>query len=306
MALNAAPDPAAPRNAGPGWGYGFLRRADRVLPNRLFDFLLGAGTWVAVATMPAERRHSRDYLTLMLGRRAGIHEVWRHFFTFVRMFMLRLRLAEGLAHECRALPGSEDFLALMATDRPTLFGTFHVGNSDLLGFFLQQFNRRVFMVRMRVGNSPDTEHLAKRFAPWVTFIWVNEPHSLLFALKEAVQSGGSIALKCDRPDHTAKLEAFDFLGARRLFPFTVYHLALMFRQPVVFCVSVPGPAGESLVHASTVFEPDGGSKAGNLARAHAHFQGFLARVEALLRANPYLWFNFKPLNPPAPAGPLAC
>ena len=30
-------------------------------------------------------------------------------------------------------------------------------------------------------------------------------------------------------------------------------------------------------------------------RARAHFQGFLRRVEAHLRAHPYHWLNFLPL-----------
>ena len=38
------------------------------------------------------------------------------------------------------------------------------------------------------------------------------------------------------------------------------------------------------------------------ARAHEHFQNFLRQVEGLLREQPYLWFNFTPLNPPAPTG----
>ena len=94
-----------------------------------------------------------------------------------------------------------------------------------------------------------------------------------------------------------------FLGARRLFPFTIYHLALMFRRPVAFCVGVPGAEGESLVHGSPVFEPDDGPKAENLARARAHFQGVLSHLESLLRAQPYFWLNFTPLNPVAAAGP---
>jgi predicted LPLAT superfamily acyltransferase len=210
---------------------------------------------------------------------------------------LRLRVAEGREHRCRLLPGCDDFMALMASGRPALLGTFHFGNSDLLGFFLRRFQREIYMIRLRVGNSADTDHLAARFAPWVKFIWVNESENLLFALKQAAQSGASIALKCDRPEHSAKLEAFDFLGAKRLFPVTIYHLALLFRQPVVFCVSAPGATDESLLYASSVFEPDDGAKSANLMRAHAHFQTFLAQVEALLRTNPSLWFNFTPLNP---------
>jgi predicted LPLAT superfamily acyltransferase len=292
------------RNAGPNWGYAFLARADRFVPAWLLEPGLKLGTWVAVATMPSERRHSRDYLRQIFQREPTLREIWKHFFTFTEMFMLRLRIAEGRPHRCRALPSCDEFSALMASGRPALLGTFHFGNSDLLGFLLGEFKRHVHMVRLRVENSRDTARLYRQFGEWVTFIWVNDHRNLLFALKEAAQSGGSIALKCDRPDYSAKLEPFQFLGAQRMFPFTIYHLALMFDQPVVLCVSVPGAEDESLVHSSPVFEPGHRSKEENLARARAHFQDFLTHLETLLRENPYVWFNFTPLNPVAlPATP---
>ncbi len=274
MELTALSQPP-PRNAGPNWGYVFLRRAARWLPVPVFNALLAVGVGVAVMFMPEQRRNSRDYLTVMLGRRPTAREIWRHFYSFTQMFMLRLRLAEGRAHRCREHPDCAAFRALMKSDRPALLGTFHFGNSDLLGFLLRDFGRHVYMIRLHMGNSADTRHLAERFAEGVTYIWVNESENLLFALKTAAQSGSSIALKCDRPAHSAKLEAFEFLGAWRQFPFTIYHLSLMFRLPVVFCVSVPDGADASCVHGTPVFEPDDRSKEDNLARARIHFQEVL-------------------------------
>ena len=62
----------ARRNPGPSWGYRFMRLADRALPEALFRPLRRAGTWVAVAAMPRERRCSREYLRAVLGREASI------------------------------------------------------------------------------------------------------------------------------------------------------------------------------------------------------------------------------------------
>src|SRR5579862_1697029 len=99
MALE--PDPAnAPRNPGPSWGYRFLRIADRVLPESFFRSLRSLGTWIAVVFMPAQRRASRDYLALVLGRPARIAEVHRHFFEVCETLMLRLRVADGRPHLC--------------------------------------------------------------------------------------------------------------------------------------------------------------------------------------------------------------
>jgi predicted LPLAT superfamily acyltransferase len=256
---------------------------------------------VALANMPVQRAHSRAYLRAINGREPSLREVFRHFFAFEEFLMLRLRVARGLAHRGELAADATGFKELLVTNEPAFLGTFHFGHSDLTGFLLgRQERRRVFMVRQRVGNSHDTEVLGAQFAAWVSFIWVNEPENLLFALKEAVAAGGTVALKCDRLEFSAKTEAFDFLGAKRLFPFKIYHLALIFRRPVVLCVGRPAGEGLSTVHSSPAFRPDASGKAANLARARVHFQEFLTRVEAFLREDPYLWLNFTPLNPPAP------
>lgn len=303
----ANPSPTTPgavpaaRNPGPSWGYRFLCLCDAVLPEFIFRPLRKMGTWVALANMPVQQAHSRAYLTALTGRAPSRREIFRHFLAFEEFLMLRLRVARGQAHRGELAPDAHGFRTLLATGEPALLGTFHVGHSDLTGFLLgRQEHRRVFMVRQRVGNSHDTDVLGARFAQWVTFIWVNEPGNLLFALKEAVAAGGSVALKCDRLEFSAKTEAFNFLGARRVFPFTIYHLALIFRLPVVLCVALPAGPGKSIVHSSDLFRPDDASKAANLARARTHFQAFLAKLEEFLRADPSLWFNFTPLNPPAP------
>jgi predicted LPLAT superfamily acyltransferase len=298
------PSPVPPRNPGPNWGYRFLTATDQVLPRWLFNFLLGLGTWVSVAAMPGQRAHSRTYLRRILGRPPSGREVWRHFFTFALALMRKLRSADGQAYHCTMDPGAEAFGALMRGGRPALLGTFHLGDADLLGFMLGQFRSHVYMIRLQMENSPEMQSLAREFGDCVRFIWVNETENLLFALKDAIQSGGSVAMQCDRPDYSAKLEPFEFLGERRLFPFTIYHLALIVRLPVIFCLGIPvGTDGGSVVHSSPVFEPDNGSKRANLARAHAHFQAFLGQVETQLQRDPFLWFNFTPLNPVAPPPP---
>jgi predicted LPLAT superfamily acyltransferase len=290
--------PIPPRNPGPSWGYQFLRGCDAVLPELVFRPLRWLGTWVAMLGMPAQRAHSRAYLKALTGRDPTWRDVLRHFFAFEEFLMLRLRVARGQPHRGDLAPDAVGFRQLLASGEPALLGTFHVGHSDLTGFLLgRQEHRRVYMVRQHVGNSHDTEILGAQFAAWVTFIWVNEVENLLFALKDAVAAGGSVALKCDRLEFSAKTEVFSFLGARRRFPFTIYHLALIFRRPVVLSVGLPAGPGHSIVHSSPLFVPDAAGKAANLARARVHFQEFLTQVEGMLREAPELWFNFLPLNP---------
>lgn len=296
MALKPASD-GPPRNPGPSWGYQFLRLADRVLPEPLFRGLRAAGTWVAVCAMPRQRGFSRAYLRVVLGREPSACDVFRHFFSVCEALVLRLRVANGRPHRCVLGPGAEDFARWLASDSPVLLGTFHIGNSDLTGFMLAgQEHRSVRIVRQQVGNSHDTEALAARFGDRIRFVWVNEPGELLFALKEACASADAVAMQCDRPDHSSRSEPFEFLGASRPFPFAIYHLALIFGRPVILSFGAPSGPGRSVVHGSPMFEPrQGEPRDAALARARGHFQDFLRRVEAHLRANPYQWLNFQAL-----------
>jgi predicted LPLAT superfamily acyltransferase len=292
-----------PRNPGPNWGYGFLLWAERWWPRWIFRPALMAGAWVGLAAMPGPRAHSRRFLAVVLGRPPRLIEVWRHFYAFTDSLMLKLRAGRGVPVRSTLEPGNAAaFDALVRSGRPALFGTFHFGHGDLLGFLLGAHGRRVTIVRLRVGNSTDTQLLGQRFADDVSFLWVNQTASLLLELKAALEAGQSLAMKCDRLEFSAKAEAFRFLGAQRLFPFTIYHLAVLFDRPVVFCLAWPGDARDELaVRASPVFTPDpAAGRDVNLQAARTHFQGVLDQLETLVRQHPLLWFNFLPLNPEAP------
>lgn len=293
-----AATPEGVRNPGPGWGYQFLRITDFVLPEVLFRPLRAIGTAIAVFGMRKQRRHSREYLRAILGREPRWLEVCRHFFAFEEALMQRLRVANGRPYPCKFMPGSEAFREWYEKGGPVFLGTFHVGVSDLQGFQLGGMNKgRIYLVRLRVGNSHDTERLSARFGGGLEFIWVNQPSEMLFALKDAARSQHAIALQCDRVDFSAKTAAFDFLGAKRWFPVTIYHLSFIFGRPVIFSVGLPGP-GHSWLHASPRFEPrPGESREAGMKRAHEHFQAFLTQLEGILREHPYQWFNFIPLNP---------
>lgn len=295
----AAPWSAPARNPGPSWGYAFLQWCDRWLPGGCFAFGVRVGVGIAVLGMPRQRRRSREYLALVLGRAPTGADVFRHFHAFAQVLLTKLRAAGGTPHRCEVAPdGRAGFFALARDPAPALFGTMHLGHSDLLGYLLADFRKRVSIVRLRVGNSRDTRELGRRFGAWVEFLWVNEPANIPFALKDALARGCSVALQCDRPEFSARLEPFAFLGARRRFPFTLYHLAFVFGAPVILCVGLPAGRDATCIHASPVYRPTG-DRAADRARAREHFQAFLAQIEALLRAHPYQWFNFGPLNPPA-------
>ncbi|MGZ0654593.1 hypothetical protein ACWPKS_03210 [Coraliomargarita sp. W4R72] len=253
--------------------------------------------------MPRQRCHSREYLEVVLGRQVRLRDCFTHFLALTDSLVYKLQIGRDptIADFRLSEQGnSEAFMSLVKSDRQALFGTFHVGHSDLLGCMLSSFDRRIRMVRERVGNAHDLELLQRIFGDSVEFVWINEGESMLFALKSVADDGVSLALQCDREEHGSRHQVFDFLGARRRFPVTIYHLAFLFKMPVAFSFGIPINEHTTEVVCSDVFDPTGENKREVLAAGYEHFQGVLTILEQALHEHPFAWFNFLPLNSDEP------
>ena len=248
--------------------------------------------------MPRQRRYGSVYWKALTGEKPTITDQYRHFRSFMDSLVLKLQAGRGKFPEFTFAEDAhkEAFIELCRSPSPALFGTFHVGHSDIMGCMLKDFGRHVAMVRHRVGNSRDTDVMADAFAGNLRFLWINDPAEFIFNLKDAIQRGESIAIQCDRTEFSSKTDHFAFLGKRRVFPLTIYYLAELFRCPVVF--SFTGPlqkSGSIEVHTTKVFTP-GSDRKENIAAGRRHFQEVLTQLEAHLKRHPGLWFNFGPLN----------
>lgn len=297
MAVRQLERPAV--NPGPSWGYSAIVFFDRWLPRPLFDFVVSIGVWIGLVFMPKQRRNSQDYLTVVSGARPGVNEIYRHYRTFTESLITKLTLEHRGFPEFvfSELSHEQAFRELCASPQQVLFGTFHVGYSDMIGCLLTRFDRKVSLVRLKVGNSLDTDMLGRLFAGQVNFIWINEPEEFLFSIKSAVERGESLALQCDRIDAGGRQEPFQFLGKKRLFPMTIYFLSSIFNMPVVFSFTGPAANGQPIsVFTSPVFHPQG-SQSSVLEAGRIHFQEVLFMLESHLHKYPNLWFNFLPLNP---------
>ena len=329
------------RNPGPEGSYAWIRFSLRRMPGWFNRAGMDIGTWVAWLTLPRQRACSREYLRLVLGgtvkgggrkaegiqhrdtedtetgrvekeerrgasecvrREPGAMDLWRHMRAYTEYLIMRLGVCNGEEPQVRFAAGEGDELrAFLTAGKAALYGTMHMGHSDMLGFYLTRLGGRVCMIRKKVGNSEDVDRLAERYGAGVSFIWINDWSRLVLAMNDALREGKSLALQCDRPEYSSKKEGFEFFGERRLFPFTIYHLAIMHGLPVVMSFAVPAEDAPNVteVHVLPLFQPKPGPehREENFAAARAHFQSFLSRMELQLRRTPFLWFNFTPLNP---------
>jgi len=286
------------RNPGPPLGYECLEIADRWLPPAVFKAGVRAGCQLAVSLMPERRANSEAYLRQISGNPAHRSEVVEHFSVFTESILERLRLSRGICPRF-FLPESNhsrEFEALCRSPRPVLFGTFHVGQSDILGCMLSDFGRRVALVRHRVANARDTRTMEAVFADKVKVLWINDSADFLYRFREAIDEGFSIGLQCDRVEYGGRVTAFHFLGAQRSFPTTIYRLSRIVGLPVAFAFAgQPERDRGTPVIAGPIFYPEDRADFGPASAAH--FQQVLTGLENYLKDHPFLWFNFGPLNP---------
>jgi predicted LPLAT superfamily acyltransferase len=297
---------AGDRNPGPEGSAAMIGWSLQNMPGWFNRAALRVSAFIAQWTLHRQRACSREYLRLILGREPSQREVWTHFFAFGTYLILRVQVCHGRTEPRLRFAESDgdDLRARIHSGGATLYGTMHLGHSDLVGFFLGQLGERVYIVRKQVGNSEDTERLARLYAQHVSFIWINDWSRLVLAMNDALREGRSIGLQCDRLEYSSKRESFQFLGERRLMPFTIYHLAIMHGFPVSMSFAVPDEEDPqtTVVHMQPLFHPRADlGRQENFEAARVHFQQYLDRVEAQLRRTPYLWFNFTPINPPASA-----
>lgn len=190
----------------------------------------------------------------------------------------------------------EAFENLCRSGKSAIFGTFHVGHSDMMGCMLRDFSRRVCMVRLKVRNSFDTDEMERIFGDTIRILWINDYSEFLFSLKEALQGGESLAIQCDRSEYSSRTVPLKFFGESRQFPMTIYYLSHMFQCPVVF--SFTGPledSGRISVTTSEVFEPLE-SRNDHLHAGALHYQQVVDSLEKHLTRHPELWFNFIPME----------
>jgi predicted LPLAT superfamily acyltransferase len=281
------------RNPGPVGGYHLLLFFHRVLPGPIFRLCVAAGSFIAMLGMPAQRRSSREYLSIALGRKATLRDVHRHFNTFAHTLIFRLLVGNSKDTRLRGPDWhGEEFMNLVRSGRQLLYGTFHIGCSDLLGYALSDGFCPVYMIRLRVANSHDTERFEQSYKG-VTMLWANNPDEVTLGIHKAIGEGASLTMQCDRPEFSTRYAEFDFLGQRRAFPVTIYHISAIYQLPVVFCFAVYN--GDHVeTYAPKPFFPEGTRKA-IIKAGHEHFQQVLRDVETLLRKNPCHWFNFGPV-----------
>jgi predicted LPLAT superfamily acyltransferase len=296
-----------------GWSGAAERGSSSLLGIMLWTALhLGAGfssllllpisSWF-LATSPASRAASRDYLTRALGRPAGLFDVARHFHSFAcaildRVFLLTGRTG-GFSIETTGL---EHLTSILGRGRGCVLMGAHLGSFEVLRTLSRHSPVPVWALMFR-RNAGALTGLLDRLSPSLrdSIIEIGDTTSML-QVREALERGEIVGILADRTPPGHRQVVVPFLGSPAGFPAGPFILAATLGVPVVLFHGVRigrrryairfTPFADRLVLRRASRSADLTKAVGRYARA----------VELGCRAYPFNWFNFFPFWEPAAYG----
>jgi len=231
---------------------------------------------------PRARRASRAYLGRALGRRAGLADLYRHFYSFAatvldRVYLLNERF-DLFDLEVRGAPAAGPVLLLGA----------HLGSFEALRAPGRRATGGRLAIVMYEDNARMLNEALAAISPSATqdVIALGRIDSML-RVRDWLADGGVVGVLGDRGLHDEDAQAVPFLGAPARFPLGPLRMAAMLRCRVVFMAGLYLGGNRYALD----FEPIADFSSAPPA-PQAALASYVACLERHCRAAPYNWFNF--------------
>ncbi|HUR39909.1 MAG TPA: acyltransferase [Verrucomicrobiae bacterium] len=250
--------------------------------------------WFIVTDAEA-RRVSKRYLSRVLGREAGLADVWHHIFTFASVTLDRILMALGGFTDLELVEDRDarERHVTYSSERGSLLFVSHLGSFEAL--------RVVGTGRARMKFLLDDEHHRKltsllgTLSPELaaTIIPAAQPGpALALAIRQALDEGYRVGMMVDRPRAGEKTVRVPFFGADAAFPAGPWALAAALQARVMlgFCVFRGGRTYEG--HFELFTEKFDLPRAHRAAGIEQAVRRYAARLEHHAKSAPYNWFNF--------------
>jgi len=240
------------------------------------------------------RRASRDYLGRVLGRRAALGDVLRHYHSFASTLHDRLYLATGKIGEFDVtVEEGGEVGRWLAGERGCILLGSHLGSFEILRARGNAQHARPVNVVMHVDHAAKTSRVLRSIAPQLDarVIALGQPQSLL-RVEECLARGEVVGILGDRVWSNERTLSCDFLGAPARFPLGPLLLAGLVRAPVIlfFGLYRGGRRYEiRLEPFAERIELDRGKREESV---EPWVRRYAARLEEHCRLAPYNWFNF--------------
>ena len=292
---------------GGRWPIRLIGAVGRHCPRALTGLLLYPITLYFLVVRGVERRASRDYLSRVLPRPAGLWQVARHIHTFAATILDRVYLLggrdQGYAIDSH---GTEVLLAALGQGRGALLFGAHIGSFDALRAFGRQRPDITIRVLLDVAHNPSISELLAELDPQLAAGIIDagqDGPAIVLAVAQALEQGALVALLVDRAGPGEAGVMAPLLGSPARFAAMPWLLAASLKVPVVLGFGLY----TGYCRYRMVFEPFADTlhiprrERGELLPQLV--QRYAARLQHQLQQQPYNWFNFYefwhvPANPP--------
>lgn len=238
---------------------------------------------------PEGRRASRAFLRRALGRRPGLSDIYRHYFTFACTLLDRVYLLAGRTDVLSVELTGED---LLPRDGCLLVGA-HLGSFDVMRVLAEQDPGADVRVLMHVRPDSKIEHIFDELRPELRerVIPIGGITTML-RVKEAVEDGAQVAMLGDRLVADDRSVPCRFFGEPVALPAGPFLLAARLGVPVFTCFGLHRGWGRYQVVIERFAEEVPGADSTRDTAVAQYAQAFADRLEHWCRQAPYNWFNF--------------
>lgn len=244
-----------------------------------------------------ERRDSRAFLTLALGRPARAADIFKHIHSYAATILDRVFLLNDadLDRFDIRVHGLDQLEAEIAHGRGVLLLGAHFGSFEALrALTLRRPDIRLRVV-MDLKQTRALNELLHALNPGVAANVIDagvDPGALALSLHEAAQQGALIGLLADRRRAHEATAIVDFFGRPAQLPTAAYQIASMLDLPAVLAFGVYQGGNRYDLHFETLASNLKIPRSDRAAQLQAWTQRFAARLEYYARQYPYNWFNF--------------
>ncbi len=248
-------------------------------------FLISAG--------PA-RRASREYLSLILGRPAGLRDVAKHIHTFSSTILDRVFLMARRFDEVDVATHNHRLIAeYTAAGKGCILLGSHLGSFEILRATAIVKRELPLKILMVPSHNEKMMKVLSELNPRLndTIIPLGQPDTLIRA-KEVVAQGGIIGLLGDRVADTNKIVQCRFLDRDTQFPQGPMLMASLLKAPVFLFFGLYLGGNRYVIHIEHFTDQVTTERGRRNESLQIWTQRYADRLEHYARLAPYNWFNF--------------
>jgi len=262
------------------------RKAARVFLYPICLYFLVSSTHAA--------RSSRQYLTRVLGRRARVADVFRHYLTFGACVLDRVFLLnEQIEQFDIRIYGEELVNEIQQSGNGCMLFGAHFGSFEVARAFGRRERNVPISLLMYEENARKIRASLAAINPSLAaeVIGLGRLDSLI-TVADRLNRGHFIGVLADRNVDGKDLVRYDFLGAPAAFPQGPFRVAQLLRRPVILMIGIYRGGRtyeiffEPLAEASVARPREAGTWIDETMRR------YVARLEHYCHAAPFNWFNF--------------